>query len=415
MVTPVLAAVVAAFVVAQEPAGAPEASGSSTPPSSSTSLPSPSSSPPSGLVPELADCRVLVDAGHLNEARACYQRVADDDPAHAALARSLAALVAPTVEREEPAAAPSSSSSLHAPPGASSSPLSLDALAWHGRGELIASATLTGGAASLAAVGALTMYGGPVSGGLALAAPVLGGGVAGAITTAGFVAYPHANDGDVHLIRAGLWAGAFDAVCVAAALGAMGGVESRAVWAAMPLTWGAVSGAAIAGASMVDVDDAAPSLGLSFLWIGALSTGVGFAMADLPAAYPANPWPLVAATTGIVGTAAGVGGIVVGNALHLTRASVWLVDVGAGVGALSAYGLATGLGAGTPALGWGTVLGGTLLGAGGGLLAARWVSTAPNDATPLPLIVLAPTLLPRLAENGRVDMLPGAALTAALP
>jgi hypothetical protein len=420
MVIATLAVVFATLAAVEDPA-APSSTPApaSSSPTAVESVPTTTQAPSVVLVPVLDDCRVLVDAGRLDEARACYRRVVELDPAHASLARALADLLAPAVAparvpapRSVPGDDDERSSTTTASPG---SPLSLDNLAWHGRGELIGSAVITGGAASVAALGTLPVAtGGSQWAALALAAPVLGGATAGAVTTATLVALPTLRDGDVHLVRAALWTGAFDAGCVGAALGSVGNVDSHVVAASMLLTWGAVSGAGIAGATLVHVDDAAPSLGLSFVWIGALSTGLGFAMADLPADYPANPWPLVATTTGLVGTAAGVGGVVAGNALHLTRASVWLVDVGAGVGALSAYGLATGLRAGTPALGWGTVLGGTLLGAGGGLIAARYASGA-SAAAPSSTIAFAPAFVPVVGGGGRVDVVPGAILSATLP
>ncbi|MBM4280447.1 MAG: hypothetical protein FJ137_06680 [Deltaproteobacteria bacterium] len=181
--------------------------------------------------------------------------------------------------------------------------------------------------------------------------------------------HPGLRDGDVHLVRAGLWTGAFDAACVAAALRGSGG-DGRAAALASLSTWAIVTGAGLGAATAFDVVDAAPSLGLSSLWIKALSTGLTLAITDLPAEWPNDPSPLIAATTGAVGTASGVGGVLLGDALHLSRGSVWLDHVGAGVGALSALALATGLRAGTPAVGWGSVLSGTLAGTGAGLFAA---------------------------------------------
>jgi hypothetical protein len=440
MVTASLAFVFALRAVVQDPA-APSVTPAPTSSSAHADLPSLSTStststtvstPSSEFVPGLDDCRVLVDAGRLAEARVCYKHVAAVDAAHAPLARALADLVAPAVPPDAPASTPRTmpeddepSPPSPTPSSSPTSPLSLDSLAWHGRGELIGSAVLTGGAASVAALGTLPVAMGSQWTALALAAPVLGGATAGAVTTAALLALPQLRDGDVHLVRAGVWTGAFDAACVGAALASVGGSDGHAVAASMLLTWAAVSGVSVAGAALVDVDDAAPSLGLSFVWIGALSTGLGFAMADLPADYPANPWPRVAATVGVIGTAAGLGGVIAGNALHLTRASVWLVDVGAGAGALSAYALATGLRAGTPALGWGTVLTGTLLGAGAGLFAARQIGAATDAGTSSPIvlspivlpsivlspIVLSPSMLPVVVEGGRVDVVPGAVLS----
>jgi hypothetical protein len=424
MVTPGIAAVVVALVIARDPAAGP------------------------ALAPELSDCRVLVDAGRLAEARSCYEQVATAEPPRAALARALAELVAPvsSVSSDPPqlppaSSSPSSSSSSSSSPA--SDPLSLDAVAWRGRGELIASAALTGGMASFVGVAALSVDGSALQTTLSLAAPVLGAGVAGGVAAAGVALLPGLNDGDVHLARAGLWAGAFDAACVGVALTANSAlyIDRRTVAAAMLLTWGLVGGAGMVGAAAVDVADAAPSLGLSFLWIGALSTGLGLGMADLLQPDGSrDAMGLVAMTAGVIGTASGLGGVALGNALQLTRASVWLVDIGAAVGALSAYALASSLRAGTPALGWGTVLGGTLLGAAAGLVAARHVSTSADGppsttlsstASPLPMsslpspssstsatlslsLSLLPSLLPVVVAGGRVDVVPVALLTGSL-
>jgi hypothetical protein len=202
----------------------------------------------------------------------------------------------------------------------------------------------------------------------------------------------------------------FDAVCVGLALNA-NLVDGGTTALAMLGTWAAVSGTAVGAASIVDVAAAAPSLGLSFLWVGALSTSRGFAMADLPPEWPENPVPWLAVTMGAVGTAAGVGGVLVGHALQLSRSSVWLVDVGAGVGARSTLALATGLRAGTPAAGWESVLGGTPVGAGGGLLAAHALRrSAPSP----PPGAGSPAFLP-VTGRGGVDVVPAALVRIALP
>ncbi|HEY4223284.1 MAG TPA: hypothetical protein VGO62_18125 [Myxococcota bacterium] len=232
-------------------------------------------------------------------------------------------------------------------------PLTFASLLSSGKGELMATSTVAG-----------AVFGGSL--GFLLGAdqtPLFPLGVAagavlgGSGATLAVLFLPAMTSGDAHFLRA---CEALGVVDVAALYAASPGALRVSVFSApIILATGAVGAA---GAVLFDLPEAGGSLALSaMLWSGTLAW-LASSMFALPSALD------VAA---LVANAAFVMGALASPFVDVTRGETWAADVGGVVGLVGGIAAATFVRAPNPALGYGIIAGGTIVGVGAGLAAAR--------------------------------------------
>ena len=375
---------------------------------------SPSTSPPgaaqrSGWQDE---CRTLVDKGALEIAADCYRHAAAAD-ADAALALALADVLTRVQLREPMVEQPTSR-----PPPSFSSTFTLrdfgaERFVISGRAEVVVLGVVDGVGVGIGmAVMAVSTLGSSAAA-LALALPLFGAvGGFGSGLTAMLVLDEHLSDGDVHLIRAGLVVAAFEGVTTAMFLVTAGMTSSFLIpiVAGASLTAFALTvGTTAAAASLFDVDPSAPSLGLSFGWIGGV---VGLLAAR---AVDVRSTPQQHAQLALLATSLGVhvglaGGLALAPALGASRGGILLVDAGAVVGLLGGSALAFGLKAPNPLLGYGSIATGTLVGAAVGVVGAALLGPGDGKQQAALPIQFTPTVV---ASERTVA--PGVALVVRLP
>ena len=354
------------------------------------------------------ECRALVDKGALGVAEDCYRHAAavDDD---AALALALAEVLARVRLRQPAFAQPT-----HRPPSTSLSAVDLTQFALSGRAEVVGLSFLDGIGVGIALAGIATSSipnnAGAVVVGLGL--PLLGGVVGfGAGLSALLTLDGRLSEGDVHLIRGGLVVAVYEgtsAALLAATLSSSSPPSARLVVpsAGLVALGLSVGGVAVA-AAFFDVDPSAPSLGLSFGWVGGV---LGFLIVKAVdprglSAQQASQLPMLATSLGV--HAGLVTGLAAAPALGLSRPAMLLIDGGGLVGLLGGSALAFGLNAPNPLLGYGTIATATVLGAAVGVVGAVLV---PQAGAWLAAVQVVPTVV-----GGDRSLVPGLGVLVALP
>lgn len=385
----VIALALVAALVAQGPPAPPT-------PSSGPATTTPTPTTPTS--PWQTECRTLVDKGDAEVAVDCLRQAGHSDADDAALALALADVVARAWLREPVLAQP-----VRAPaPG-----FDLGDFAWSGKAEVAGLGFADGvivGSLAAAFVGStgynnqslvlLPFLGGVAGGGAGLAAMIVLG--------------PQLSAGDVHLLRASLIVANYEAINVGIGLATLQASPTVTSGAALMAMVGTV-GAAAAGAALVDVDPSAPSLALSFGWVGGTTAVLGLLASDALEQQPQDQRNtqtvlVVSALGSHLGMAAGLGAA---PALGLSRTSILLVDAGAVVGLLGGAALAFGFNAPNPLLGYGTIATTTVVGAAAGVVGA---SFAPEVADQLWPVQTGPTVV--VGDRGPA---PGVGLVVALP
>ncbi len=353
------------------------------------------------------ECRALVDRGTIDVATGCFRAAGRSDADDAALAAALADVIG-NVRLRHPDLGGSVVEQQRKP----ASSFDLGDFAWSGRAEVVGLGLVDGVVAgsTLAALVASTGSSSQILLTFPLLGAVAGGGAA---LTALLVLDEHLSPGDVHLLRAALIVANYEAVNVAILLPTLQqngtpGIPTAAVGAAALAAMAATVGVAAGIAALVDVDPSAPSLALSFGFVGGTTAALLLAASDYSKAGFSTPQAQIAVVVTGVGVHAGlVGGLLAAPALGLTRTSILLVDVGAVVGLLGGAALAYGLNAPTPLLGYGTMATTTVVGAAAGVVGA---SFAPGIADQLWPLQAGPAVI--VGKNGPV---PGVGVLVALP
>ncbi|MDP2343712.1 MAG: hypothetical protein Q8O67_22325 [Deltaproteobacteria bacterium] len=323
------------------------------------------------------ECRALVDKGALQVAADCYRHAAanaaDDAQLALALADVLLRLELPEPKKlEQPRQRrPSSSSSWGFP----SADFDLGDFALSGGAEVAAlgfvDGVVVGFVLDAMLVSATGVQNGP--GAVVLLALPFFGGVAGfgAGLTAMLALDRELSDGDVHLIRAGLIVAPYEAATTALLLVSVTESSSSTpiVAAGALVSMGLTIGASAAGAALFDVDPSAPSLALSFGWIGGVVGGLVVAAID-PKLQSQQEIQIGLVATSLGAHAGLAAGFALAPALQVSRPAILLVDAGAVVGLLGGTALAFGMRAPNPALGYGTIATATVIGAAAGVVGA---------------------------------------------
>ncbi|MFH1811484.1 MAG: hypothetical protein ABIJ09_22275 [Pseudomonadota bacterium] len=229
----------------------------------------------------------------------------------------------------------------------------------------------------------------------ALLFPVATGAAGLALASFASVGVEELSAGDANLIRSALWMGVFDAIAWGMLSGTASWLTQQQVFlvpGGMFVLSGLLPGAAIAAATVVDLPEGGVALANSAaLWTGVLATLGYFAVgAQLEFA------PAVLLVSGAI-NAMWLGGLVASPWVPLSRPETWALDLGAALGLASSAALAVALNAPNPALGFGSMMAGTVIGGAVGLSAAYFGRRALEglELPQLPEVVaMGPALLP---------------------
>lgn len=351
-----------------------------------------------------AECRVLVDRGALDEARACYEAAGASAVDDAGLALALAEVVGAARLRSQVL---DDEAKAKAAPGIGD--FDIGEFGFNGRGEVTVLGFVDGVVLGFVGVGLANSVGVNDAGALLL--PVLGGLVGGGAAFGEMVFLgDRLSPGDVHVVRASLLLAPYEALTASLLLSTVGANATASFGTAAGIGLATV-GVGAAVAAFTDVDEATPSLALSLAWVGGTSALLVLGAADLSREGVDRGETQLALVATSLGVYAGVvTGALLGPRLELTRSSVLLVDAGAAVGLLGGATLAYGLNAPNPALGYGAIATGLAAGAAAGVVGAVFV----DDAIAAWWPAGAPNVAPSVVV-GATGVAPAVAFTIALP